>query len=129
MRDRILTHTASTTEKAKALRKRMTFPEQWLWLHVRANKMGVHFRRQVPFGPYIHDFFCVRQRIVIEIDGSQHQTDEAVEYDHHRDEYLRSFGFSVLRFSNKECLHDCISVLSKIKSVIAKSLQESAIER
>ena len=80
----------------------MTDPERKFWSLVRNNRLGVKLRRQVPFGPYIVDFFCFSAKLVVELDGSQHHTLEGKEYDFHRDEFLKAHGMTVLRFSNKE---------------------------
>ena len=60
-------------EKARALRKRLTPQEVKLWVKLRELKtFGFHFRRQVPIGPYIVDFATLSARVVVEIDGGQH---------------------------------------------------------
>lgn len=100
-------------EFAKDLRKRQTFAERIMWAHVRAKRWkGCKFRRQVPVGPYIIDFLCVGAMLVIEIDGSSHALSK--EYDRVRDDYLRSWGFTVLRFSNDDVLYRKASVFGKI---------------
>lgn len=80
----------------------MTQAEKKFWSLVRNNRLGVKFRRQVPIGPYVVDFFCFSAKLVVELDGSQHYTVEGKEYDVHRDEFLKAHGIRVLRFSNKE---------------------------
>ena len=60
----------------------------------------VKFRRQVTFACYIVDFYCPAAKLVIEIDGSQHYTDDAREYDNYRTEIIEKFGCKVIRFSN-----------------------------
>jgi very-short-patch-repair endonuclease len=106
--------TPSTIAKARALRKRMTPEEKLLWSHLRRDSFGVHFRKQVPFGPYIVDFFCVAKRIAVELDGDQHFTKEAREYDAARDEYLRSHDITVLRLRNRELRTNLDGVLTRI---------------
>src|SRR5262249_58104773 len=59
-------------EMARSLRKRMTRQEVKLWVHLRSwRKRGFHFRRQAPRDDFIVDFVCLRQRLVIEVDGGQ----------------------------------------------------------
>jgi very-short-patch-repair endonuclease len=82
----------------------MTVAERKFWSLVRDNRLGVKFRRQVPVGPYIVDFFCFSAKLVVELDGSQHGTAEGKKYDFHRDQFLKAAGITVLRFSNKEFL-------------------------
>lgn len=66
-------------EKAKQLRKKMTGAEEILWLHLRKGLNGYKFRRQHPIGNYITDFFCFKARLIIEIDGSVHNSNEIKE--------------------------------------------------
>jgi very-short-patch-repair endonuclease len=101
-------------DKARDLRKNMTDAERRLWSHLRNEQLGVRFRRQAPIGPYIADFACFSPRIVIEVDGGQH--DEQQGYDTRRDEWLRSQGFVVLRFWNNEMLGNTEGVLERILS-------------
>jgi very-short-patch-repair endonuclease len=91
--------------RARALRKNLTNAERLLWRSLRQFKQaGVHFRKQVPIGQYIADFACHRAKIVVELDGSQHGLDKAVEYDAERSAFLESRGYRVLRFWNDEVL-------------------------
>ncbi len=121
MRKRILTHTPSSTAKAKILRKNMTTAEKKFWSLVRANQLGVHFRRQVPFGPYILDFLCLSVKLAVELDGSQHFEKEAREYDKRRDEYLNAHGFTVMRFTNREFLTNTDGVMNYIDEFVKKN--------
>lgn len=82
----------------------MTGAERKLWSLLRNNRLGAKFRRQVPYGPYILDFYCVKARLVVEADGRQHYTPEGRKKDAERDAYLRSDGLEVLRFLNDEVL-------------------------
>jgi very-short-patch-repair endonuclease len=104
MGKRFITSSQSSIAKARALRRRMTVAERKFWSLVRDNRLGVKFRRQVPVGPYIVDFFCFSAKLVVELDGSQHGTAEGKKYDFHRDQFLKADGITVLRFSNKEFL-------------------------
>src|SRR6185369_8756124 len=90
--------------RARSLRNRQTEPEQKLWWHLRHRLPtdGTHFRRQVPIGPYVADFCCLKAKLIIEVDGNQHGFDGYVLRDKKRSAYLASQGFSVLRFSNRE---------------------------
>jgi len=67
---------------------------------------GYHFRKQVPLGPYIADFACLHAHLVIEVDGDTHYTAEAQHHDAERDAFLRSRGFTVLRFTNDDVSHN-----------------------
>jgi len=83
----------------------MTDAERHLWAKIRMKQLnGYQFYRQKPIGDYIVDFFCPRAKLVVEVDGSQHFSDEMTEYDRIRDEYLSSLGLRVLRFTNTDVL-------------------------
>jgi very-short-patch-repair endonuclease len=62
------------------------------------------------------DFYCPKAKLVVEVDGSQHFTDEAIEYDKIRDDFLRNMDLTVLRFTNDDILNDVENVIEKIKS-------------
>ena len=83
---------------AKQLRKDMTDAEKKLWYALRDRRFeNFKFRRQVPIGKYIADFVCQDCKLIVEVDGSQH---EASEHDRERDTWLTSVGYRVLRFWN-----------------------------
>ena len=110
--------TASPTmrNRAKSLRSNMTEAEELLWQELRAHRLeGLSFRRQVPKGHYIVDFYCAKHSLVVELDGSHHGEDAAVEYDLKRTKWLRSKGYRVVRFWNDEILHNmdevCYAIL------------------
>jgi very-short-patch-repair endonuclease len=65
---------------ARELRQECTDAEQWLWQQLRSRHLlGYKFRRQLPVGDYIIDFLCKERKLVVELDGSQHQ--EQMAYD------------------------------------------------
>ena len=105
-------------QRAKQLRGTMTRAEVILWQRLRAKQMcGLRFRRQEPLGNFIADFFCAQARLVIELDGGSH--DGRAAQDAQRDEILRNEGYTVLRFSNEQVLHDLTGVLEIIESQCA----------
>jgi len=85
---------------ARQSRKFPTVGEDRLWSALRRNALGVKFRRQHPLPPFIVDFACVRERLVLEVDGPHH--DHIREEDAARDEELRSRGWTVVRVSADE---------------------------
>lgn len=104
------------TTTAKALHKRMTDAEQFLWRQLRAHRLvEAKFKRQQPIGPYIVDFVCFEARLVIEVDGGQHQDCNT---DRIRDAWLESQGFRMLRFWNHEVLTESVAVLEKIAAFL-----------
>lgn len=111
------------TAIAKALRKRLTDSERILWKHLRAKQIeGYKFRRQAPIGKYIVDFVCHEKRIIIEVDGSQHD----VNIDNIRDEWMREQGYKVFRFWNNEVLLNIEGVLEVIRNfLLSPSLNPS----
>ena len=100
--------------KARRLRRERTEAERKLWSHLRAKKLGVHFRKQAPFGPYILDFLCIKARLVVAVDGSQHYTEEGMRRDAKRDTYLRAHGLTVLQFSTYDTIRDVAGVVQEI---------------
>lgn len=96
----------------KHLRQHMTDAEQRLWTHLRAHRLdGQKFRRQQPLGPYIVDFVHLGARLIVEADGGQHGDSP---HDQTRDTWLRSQGFTVLRFWNDDILLRTDAVLTSI---------------
>jgi len=106
-----------TTIRAQALRKNPTDAERKLWAHLRLRQLGGYkFRRQHSLGPYIVDFICIEKKLIIEVDGGQH--DDNKFYDSKRDKWLENKGFRVLRFWNNEVL----TYIENVKEVIAGEL-------
>lgn len=102
------------TEFARHLRRKQTSAEAWLWTQLRRKKiMGYKFRRQVPIGPFIVDFFCPEARLIIEVDGEIHKFQVA--YDRSRERFLVQEKFRILRFENQEVFDDLERVVECIK--------------
>ena len=101
-----VTHmTSEPHEFARTLRKHMTPAEDILWRRLRGSRFhGAKFRRQVPFDRYVADFYCHAAKLVVELDGKQH--DWFVDYDDGRTEVIENFGVRVLRFTNAEVCND-----------------------
>jgi very-short-patch-repair endonuclease len=100
---------------AKNLRSRLTNAETILWSQLKsARAAGYHFRRQHPIGPFIADFACIRARLVIEVDGATHGSDEEHAHDVRRDQFMRERGWRVLRVRNHEVYEDLDAVLESI---------------
>src|SRR5713226_1868105 len=101
---------------ARALRRDLTPGECILWQALRRRRLaGLRFRCQHPLGPFILDFCCPERHLVVELDGAGHQESDQQEYDNRRTEHLQSFGYRVLRFRNREVLHDLDGVLARIR--------------
>jgi len=87
-------------QRAKQLRKHSTDAEKNLWFQLCHRCLGVKFKRQLPLGHDIADFVCIKKRLIIELDGGQHQNNQA--YDHIRTQYFNSIEFKVICFWNHE---------------------------
>jgi very-short-patch-repair endonuclease len=105
--------------RARDLRARSTDAESLIWDLLRNRQLGVKFRRQHPFPPYILDFYCVESQICIETDGSQHYTPEGLTQDAVRTAYLESQEVRVIRFTNREVLQETEAVIAKIWDAIS----------
>jgi very-short-patch-repair endonuclease len=102
-------------DKRRLLRSNPTEAEKIIWNNLRKrNLFGFKFRRQYSIGPYITDFYCPKAKLVIEIDGKVHESAEAIDYDKVRDEFIKSIGIRVLRFTNDEVEKSQENVISKI---------------
>jgi very-short-patch-repair endonuclease len=95
-----------TRTRAQSLRRERTKAEQVMWNLLRdLRPFGARFRRETPLGPYIADFAWLSARIIIEVDGHSHGHDDAIRHDARRDAFIRSQGFTVLRFDNDDVLN------------------------
>jgi very-short-patch-repair endonuclease len=111
----VLNYRADLKAKARDLRSNMTDAEQKLWHQLRRKQiLGVQFFRQRPIGEYIVDFHAPMLKPVIELDGSQHQENGAIEYDAVRTAHLESIGLNVMRFNNLQVLSETANVLEVI---------------
>ena len=111
-------------ETARRLRRDQTPAEQVLWRHLRTKRMcNVKFRRQHSIGPYFVDFCSIQRKLIIEIDGGQH-ADRPAE-DEVRSSFLKSYGYRVLRFWNKQVLENTDEVLAEIEKFLGADSSES----
>jgi len=110
---------------ARNLRKNQTPQEAKMWSILRNYQIdGLKFKRQYPIGDYIVDFVCKDIKLVIEIDGSQHNESPNIEYDEKRTKYLNSKSYTVLRFWNNDIDKNIDGVYEKILETI-KDIQPS----
>jgi len=108
------------THKARTLRQNMTKAEVILWTHIRRRAVeGARFRRQHPIGPYIADFACAAARLVVEVDGATHWTEEQLAYDARRTKYLEQQGWSVIRVNNIDVYENMDGVWRAIAAQLA----------
>ena len=103
------------TQFARLLRRKQTDAERKLWLSLRSKQFeDLKFRRQQPMGAYIVDFVSFENKLVIELDGGQHNEKEVVEKDVKKTKWLEGKGYRVVRFWNNEVLTNIEGVLEKI---------------
>ncbi|MBQ8541431.1 MAG: endonuclease domain-containing protein [Clostridia bacterium] len=115
-----LTNNSSLTQNAQSLRKNMTKEERHLWYDF-LKTLPVTFHRQKVIGSFIVDFYCASAKIVIELDGSQHYTDEGIKKDKERDKLLNSLDIKVLRYTNLDINKNFEGVCSDILSHLSTS--------
>jgi very-short-patch-repair endonuclease len=109
------------TNRARLLRKTETEAEHYIWSDLRNRRLNGHkFSRQVPLGPYIADFVCRENHLVIELDGTQHADSDL---DLMRTKWMNANGYSVLRFWNIEVMQQRRSVLDTIVAALEGRLK------
>jgi len=109
-----LPYNPDLTKRAKWMRKNMTDAEKKLWSEFfKHHKFRI--LRQRPIDNYIVDFYCSKARVVIEIDGEDHDLNSKIEYDKERTSILEGYGLQVIRFKNDEVLYQFQDVCKKIK--------------
>jgi very-short-patch-repair endonuclease len=104
-------------KQAKHLRAEMTKAEIILWTRLKGRSLHGHrFHRQHPIGPYIVDFACKAQMLIIEVDGATHSTDTQIKHDVQRTKFLETQAWEVLRISNLDIYENLNGVLEAIAS-------------
>ena len=115
----------SGKRNAKRLRKEMTPPEIGLWLALRRNEAGLHFRKQHAVNDYVLDFYCASAELAIEVDGEAHARGDRPERDAVRDAWLAAQGLRVLRYPAGEVLTNLEGVVRQIVEVALERLGRS----
>jgi very-short-patch-repair endonuclease len=106
---------ASHLDLKRRLRSNMTGTETRLWSRLRARQLqGLKFRRQHGIGPYIVDFYCPEQSLIIEVDGDSHADADQILKDRQREKYLQSFGLHVIRYINDDILKNLDGVMEDL---------------
>ncbi|KAA3439746.1 endonuclease domain-containing protein [Rufibacter hautae] len=98
MPNKIVPYRPDLKEKAKHLRKNSTLSEILLWEEIKDRRLGYQFHRQVPMLQYIVDFYSHELGLAIEVDGDSH--DHKVAYDQRREQELKAYGVTILRFED-----------------------------
>ena len=114
--------TPETHKRAKTHRRELTAAENVLWQELRRKQIGgYHFRRQVPIGPYFADFACVKEKLVIEVDGIGHAEPDEIARDAKRTAHLETLGWRVVRYMNVEVFDETDAVVDSIWQTLTKS--------
>ncbi|CCI09515.1 MAG: endonuclease domain-containing protein [Microcystis wesenbergii TW10] len=108
-----LPYNTALVARAKELRKNMTLAEKRLWYSYLKN-FKFKVLRQRPIDHFIVDFYCPSLKLVIEIDGDTHFTDEGKAYDKERTARLESYGLKVIRFTNSQVLRNFEAVCEQL---------------
>ncbi len=109
-------------ERARELRQTQTPYEAKLWKLLRNRQLdGTKFRRQVPIGPYFADFACIKEKLVIELDGSSHVGRE--EHDGERDAFLHNDGWRTIRILNRDLMRNADGVWQTIEQILEEKKQ------
>lgn len=108
---------------ARENRNHKTEAEAYLWNFLKGSSLKYRFRQQHIIKDYIVDFVCLKCRLIIEIDGGYHDDEKQIVLDRQRTEELKSLGFEVIRFTNKEVLHNVDNVLIKIQETLNKQIE------
>jgi very-short-patch-repair endonuclease len=116
-------------ELARELRKKQTSAEGLLWQLLRNRQLlEFKFRRQHQIGDYVADFYCHEAQLVIERDGSVHESNEQWYHDRNRDAYMIAQGLRVLRLTNDRILNDTENVLEEIAKYLPSPSDRRAEE-
>ena len=116
-------HNKSIVPLAKSLRKNMTKEEKHLWYDFLRN-YPIRFSRQKVLGKYIADFYSAQAKLIIELDGSQHFTEEEIEKDTEQTKCLKQYGLTVIRIANNEVNKNFKGVCEYIDNVVKQSLSQ-----
>jgi very-short-patch-repair endonuclease len=116
-----LPYNPSLVARARELRQQSTPAEKKLWQNYLRH-FPYRMLRQRPIAHFIVDFYCAALKLVIEVDGESHFTDEGRAYDAERTAVLESYGLKLLRFSNEEVINQFEGVCQRIEEEISPNL-------
>jgi len=116
-------HNKDIVLTAKMLRKNMTKEEKHLWYDY-LRKYPIRFLRQKVIGNYIVDFYCAEAKLIIELDGSGHYTEEGKQYDEERTAFLEEYGLTVVRIPNTGINNNFQGVCEYIDCIVKQSLSQ-----
>ncbi len=108
---------------ARNLRRRATRQEKHLWYDF-LSKYEIRFQRQKAIDRFIADFYCHQAKLIIEIDGSQHNTNTGIQNDELRTEVLSEYGLKVIHIANRQVDDNFIGVCNYIDRIVKESIKE-----
>ncbi len=109
------------TRRARELRRLSPAAERILWSRLKNSSLrGVKFVRSQPIGPYFADFACRSAKLVVEIDGATHSSEEEIASDKRRTAFLGAQGYRVIRFSNEQVYENVGAIVEEIARVLAE---------
>jgi very-short-patch-repair endonuclease len=112
---RRLHNSRAKIEQRRALRSALTPAEAALWRALQRSALrGKKFRRQHGIGPYIVDFYCAGEKLIVELEGAAHDSEPAASRDQIRESFLRARGFNVIRIENRHVRENLEGVLEYI---------------
>jgi very-short-patch-repair endonuclease len=114
---RFFDYNKNLIDRARDNRKAMTQAERRMWYEIIPN-LNIKVMRQRVIGNYIADFYCASKKLVIEVDGDSHFSDDAQEYDRIRTDYFESLGIRVVRYTNDDVLENQDEVLKDLLRII-----------
>ena len=117
-----MTNRMSPTKFARLRRQMSDEFERQMWQLLRnRQRCNKKFRREHPLGIYTVDFYCAEEKLVIEVDGASHESEEAKQYDLARDKWMKEQGIRVLRFTCKRVMQDTRNVLAEIDDALLEN--------
>ncbi len=106
---------------ARKLRREQTAPERRFWAILHPwRDAGMHWRRQAPIGSYIVDFVCKQAKLIVEIDGDTHYSDDVIVRDARRTAFLEGRGYRIVRFTNGEVMGEPEGVFTVLTGVLGE---------
>ncbi|HOY32623.1 MAG TPA: DUF559 domain-containing protein [Bacteroidales bacterium] len=126
-KSKITPYRSDLPEKARKLRNNPTVSEQTLWKALKGkNQFGYDFHRQKPLDSYIADFYCRDLKLVIELDGATHLSEDVINRDKTKEQSLNDLGINVLRFPDALVINDTSQVLKQIEIYIDAFLKKNS---
>ena len=117
-------HNKKIVPTAKLLRKNMTKEEKHIWYDF-LRMYPITFSRQKILGKYIADFYCAKAKLIVELDGSEHYTEEGKQHDEERTTFLEGYDLTIVRIPNTEVNNNFRGVCEYIDMIVKQSIQQN----